>query len=118
VATSLAPLGTRFTEPLPAGVVDFGEVVWGQPDAFTAWDPPEPEDPAWEDPDGTLTQADVSTRDGAGRRTASAVEPVSRTGVDLLVSALATGGGTVWVPPGQPERVPEIAEAEKAQPPS
>ena len=116
VATSLAPLGTRFTEPLPPGVVDLGEVVWGQPDAFTAWDPPEPADPAWDDPDGTLTQADLLARTGSGQRTVSAEEPVGRTGIALLVAALASGGGTVWVPPGQPGRVAEVAQAEKAVP--
>ncbi|MFZ2503342.1 MAG: TIGR03089 family protein, partial [Nocardioides sp.] len=42
VACALHPLATRFATPLPAGVRDFGVEVWGQPDAFTPWDPPEP----------------------------------------------------------------------------
>ena len=36
VALSLRPLGGRFTEPLPAGVTDYGAVVLAQPDAFVA----------------------------------------------------------------------------------
>ena len=41
VALSLRPLGGRFTEELPPGVTDYGAVVLAQPDAFTAYDPPE-----------------------------------------------------------------------------
>ena len=60
VAVSLRPLGARFAEPLPAGVVDYGAVVLGQPDSFVAFDPPLPDDPAWEDGSGALlTQADL-----------------------------------------------------------
>ena len=116
VATSLSPLGTRFTEALPAGVGDLGEVVWGQPDAFTSWDPPGAQDPAWVDPAGTLTQADVLGLRVAGTtgplRAATAALPVGRHGVTLLVHALASGGGTVWV--GDPDRLAEVAATERA----
>ena len=47
VALSLRPLGAPFAEPLPPGVVDYGAVVWGQPDAFLAIEEPEGDDPAW-----------------------------------------------------------------------
>lgn len=119
VATSLAPLGTRFTEPLPAGVVDFGEVVWGQPDAFVAWDAVEPEDPAWEGPAETLSQLDLVELARAAtepQRVATTSQPVSDAGARLLVRALASGGGTVWVPPHQAERLPDLAATERAQP--
>src|SRR4051794_35682156 len=52
VASSLRPLGGRFTEPLPTGVVDYGAVVLAQPDVFVALDPPGPEDLAWRDAQG------------------------------------------------------------------
>ena len=117
VATSLAPLGTRFTDPLPAGVVDFGEVVWGQPDAFTAWDPPQADDPAWTDAEGTLTQAEVlglRLQDAPGPlRVATAEPPVSRPGVARLVHVLASGGGGVWV--SDPAALEHVAVTERAQ---
>ncbi|MFC0224342.1 TIGR03089 family protein, partial [Nocardioides zeicaulis] len=46
LACSLRPLGVRFTEALPAGVIDVGVEIWSQPDGFTAWDPPTDDDPA------------------------------------------------------------------------
>ncbi len=116
LATALSPLGTRFTEPLPPGVVDLGEVVWGQPDAFAAWDPPEADDPAWADGDGTLSQAEVLALRASGAagssRVATASQPVSRTGAALLVRALGSGGGTVWV--SDPAALDGVAETERA----
>ena len=56
LACSLRPLGTRFTDPLPAGVLDVGVEIWGQPDGFVAWDPPTGEDLATD----TLTQDEVN----------------------------------------------------------
>jgi uncharacterized protein (TIGR03089 family) len=118
VATSLNALGTRFADPLPAGVVDLGEVVWAQPDAFTAWDPPGPDDHAWEDAEGLLTQAEVvglraAAVDGP-LRVATARPPVSRDGVARFVHALASGGGTVWVADAGPARLAEVAATERA----
>ena len=40
VALALLPLGGPFTDPLPAGVLDYGVEVPGQPDAFAPYDPP------------------------------------------------------------------------------
>ena len=119
VATSLAPLGTRFTDPLPAGVVDFGEVVWGQPDAFTAWDEPEADDPAWEDADGTLSQSEVLALrvpgGGTPLRVATGGAPVSREGLARLVHPLSSGGGAVWVDGADEARMAEVATTEHAQ---
>jgi uncharacterized protein (TIGR03089 family) len=116
VATSLAPLGTRFTEPLPAGVVDFGEVVWSQPDAFTAWVPPEPDDAAWEDAEGVLCQSDVVTLRASDEpgplRVATTSVPTTRAGLARLVHPLASGGGSVWV--SDPAVLDEVAATERA----
>ena len=49
LASALQPLGTRFTEPLPPGVHDYGVEVWSQPDAWVAFDPPGPHDLAFGD---------------------------------------------------------------------
>jgi uncharacterized protein (TIGR03089 family) len=99
VATSLLPMAARFTEALPAGVVDFGAVVWGQPDAFVAVDPPAPDDVAWAT---DLTQAALlrhlpAELSAPGVRLLTDVNPCSRAGLATLVGPLAAGGGTVWV---------------------
>ena len=116
LASALTALGTRSPAPFPAGVVDLGEVVWGQPDAFTSWDPPGPDDAAWTDAEGTLTQAGiVALRTGSGPgplRVATAEVPTTRHGVACLVHALASGGGTVWVPDAG--RLEDVAATERA----
>lgn len=116
VALSLLPMATRFPTDLPGGVLDYGLVVWGQPDAFAPYDPVLPDDPAWQDGSGTLTQAeviglavDVAEPTGpsggpSGGPSAGAVprlltdrNPVSREGLAAFVAPARAGGGTVWV---------------------
>lgn len=46
IALGLRPLGARFPQGPPAGFTDYAVAVPGQGDAFTAYDPPEPADPA------------------------------------------------------------------------
>jgi len=117
VASSLDPLGARFSGPLPAGVVDFGDVVWSQPDAFTAWEPAEPDDPAWQGHTEVLSQrdlVDLAQGTATGVRVATTAQPVGDAGVRHLLRALGSGGGTVWVPSLQTERLPAIAASEHA----
>src|SRR5689334_24366219 len=71
LALSLRPLGGRFTEALPDGVTDYGAVVLAQPDAFTAYDPPDADDVAWH---GGTTQRDLLAEAGAS----GVVEPDGR----------------------------------------
>jgi uncharacterized protein (TIGR03089 family) len=103
VALSLRPLGGRFTDPLPAGVTDYGAVVLAQPDVFVAPDPPSAGDAALRDGSRTLTQGDLlaAAADGAlieaGDRLLTDVHPCSSEGVGLLASVLAVGGSLVWV---------------------
>ncbi len=103
VALSLRPLGARFDTPLPAGVVDYGSVVWGQPDAFLPDDPPEPDDAAWSQEGTTLSQADLLARaassDLATRdtRLLTDLNPCTSQGLVTLTGPLLGGGGTVWV---------------------
>jgi len=103
VALSLRPLGGRFTEALPTGVTDYGAVVLAQPDAFTAWDPPHADDPAWRDDDGTLTQAVLlaqaagSSLVPTGGRLLTDVNPCTRAGLDTLLAAVVHDASTVWV---------------------
>ena len=103
VALSLRPLGGRFTEPLPGGVTDYGDVVLAQPDAFVAYDPPTAEDPAWRDGAGTTSQARLveearaSTLVSPGGRLLTDANPCTRPGLATLVAPLVRGAGTVWV---------------------
>lgn len=95
VGLSLRPLGGRFTDPLPAGVVDYAVAVPGQPDAFIPSDPPAADDPALAD---GRTQADViATADPSGDRVLTDLAPTSERGLALVLGALAHGGSTVWV---------------------
>jgi uncharacterized protein (TIGR03089 family) len=103
VALSLLPMGARFSTPLPDGVVDYGAVVWGQPDAFFPDDPPEPDDLAWSGPGSSLSQAGLLALSGAsgwaapGTRLLTDLNPCSSQGLVTLTGPLLGGGGTVWV---------------------
>jgi len=103
VALSLRPLGGPFTGALPAGVVDYGAVVLGQPDVFVPYDPPAADDRAWRDGEGATTQGEllteaarssVVTRDG---RLLTDVNPCTRRGLSTLLGPVVLGGSAVWV---------------------
>src|SRR3712207_320345 len=99
VALSLLPMGRRFAEPLPDGVVDFGVVVWGQPDSFVAYDPPTAEDAAWVEGGGRsqaelLESAAASPWSAPATRLVTDVPPASTEGLEAFLAPLAAGGGT------------------------
>jgi uncharacterized protein (TIGR03089 family) len=116
LAVSLLPLGARFGEPLPSGVVDYGAVVLGQPDAFTPYDVPAAADRAW---DGT-TQADLISAAAAaelvldGHRLLTDVNPCTHPGSATLLGPLQAGGGTVWVAHPDESTWERKREAERA----
>ena len=121
VALSLLPMGRRFTEPLPDGVVDFGVVVWGQPDAFAAYDPPEPDDVGWIDGTGSprsqrelLGTAAAQPWGAPATRLLTDVAPTSESGLDAFLGPLLSGGGTVWVRHPVPTGWQRRAESEQA----
>jgi uncharacterized protein (TIGR03089 family) len=121
VALSLLPMATRFPTVLPEGVLDYGVVVWGQPDAFASYDPVLADDAAWEDEAGRLTQSDLGVLDlelePTGEhpvRLLTDVPPVSRLGLAAFVEPLRTGGGTVWVTEPAPDRWEDRAAVEHA----
>jgi uncharacterized protein (TIGR03089 family) len=103
VALSLRPLGGRFADPLPPGVVDYGAVVLGQPDAFVPMQPPAADDTAWRDGVGTVTQEQLLAEAAAapllaeGGRLLTDVNPCTPRGRATLLSPLQLGGGAVWV---------------------
>lgn len=120
VACSLLPMGARFAIPPPPPVVDFGEVVWSQPDVLHVLDPATAEDPAWRDETGRLTQADLVALDGPPTRSLTTERPASRVGLGVLVAALRSGHGAVWVrtdpaaPPTR-DRLEQLAGTERAR---
>jgi len=119
VAASLRPLGGRFTDPLPTGVVDYGAVVLAQPDAFTPLDPPSPDDPAWRDADaptqaGLLQEAAAAEVVRPGGRLLTDVNPGTRRGLVTLLAPLQRGAGVVWVRRPDPDGWDARAEQERA----
>ena len=130
VALSLLPMGQRFRQPLPQGVTDFGAVVWGQPDSFVAYDPPEAADTAWAGAT-PLIQAQLLAEAGAhpwgtpGTRLLTDVPACSEDGLLAFLGPLVGGGGTVWVAHpdpdcwdrrGQIEHATAVSRTDPAQP--
>lgn len=125
LACSLLPMGVRFAEPVPAGVRDVGVEIWSQPDAFTPWDPPTGDDPAFDGP-GALTQAELIETAASGSlltdggRLVSVADPASPPRAATFTEPLARGGSLVLVSRPDPARFAATYDAERgthAQPP-
>jgi uncharacterized protein (TIGR03089 family) len=116
LATALHPLGRPFDELPPAGVHDVGTEVWGQPDAFTPWDPPGPDDEAMV---GT-SHAELWKAAAAGSvltdggRLFSEANPASPSGLSSFTEPLVRRGSVVLVAHPDPARVEETFAAERA----
>jgi uncharacterized protein (TIGR03089 family) len=113
LASALHPLGLRFTEPPPAPVVDLGVEVWGQPDGFAPWDPPEPSDPALDGRDQAALWADAEGRWPAGTRLLSCADPIQPDAVTDFTGPLLAGGSVVLVANPDPSRLDDLAAAER-----
>lgn len=116
LACSLHPLALPITEPLPAGVLDYGREVWSQPDAFVPWDPPVDDDEAAPG----LTQGELwsaaageSVSLPAGGRVLSVTNPASPSGLVALTETLRGSGSLVLVAHPDPARLERDAEAER-----
>ncbi len=133
LACALLPMGVRFAEPLPPGVHDVGVEVWGQPDAFTPYDPPDGSDLALVDgpvtQDGLFSDSTASVAAGShktgssvaagspknstsGDRLLVTANPASPPGVAVVSRPLVAGGSLVLVAGADPARLDAIAEAE------
>lgn len=125
LACSLRPLGVRFAEPLPPGVLDVGVEIWAQPDGFTAWDPPGDDDPATDELSqrellaprsagaNDLTAAVGSTLTDGGRLL-SVADPASPPGMATFTEPLRRGGSLVLVRNPDPARLDGVYDAERA----
>ena len=119
LACSLHPLGRPFEEPLPAGVMDVGREIWGQPDAFTPWDRPTDADAAVAG-GLELTQGEMMLAATAGSlltdggRLLSVADPASPPGTATVTEPLVRGGSLVLVRNPDPARLDEVYAAERA----
>ncbi len=116
LATALHPLGRPFDEPLPPGVHDFGAEVWSQPDGFTPWDPPGPDDLALPG----ISQRDVFEAAAGGSlltdggRLFTEENPASPSGLPSFTEPFVRRGSVVLVAHPDPTRVEETFSAERA----
>ncbi|WP_298329696.1 TIGR03089 family protein [Haloactinopolyspora sp.] len=106
VGVSLRPLGGRFTEPLPPGVLDYAVEVPSFPDQFVPILPPAPDEPALHSSgvvhtlSGLLDYAHDRAEQLGARPGARLLVPTDDLGaalVDALLVPLVTGGSAVLV---------------------
>jgi len=122
VATALHPLGGRFAEPLPPGVVDYGAEVFAQADAFSGA-AVGPDVPAWEDGGTASTHADLLSRAAqaarevglpAGGRLLTDGNPATLDGaVTGLLAPLLVDGSVVLVRAPDAARLPALMASER-----
>ena len=120
LACSLLPLGVRFPDGVPPGVHDVGVEVWGQPDAFTAWDPPGEEDPATDlashtdlfDPTRATAAVGIDLTDGG--RLLTTANPASPPGAAAFTEPLVRRGSVVLVAGAGPDRLDALSVEERA----
>ncbi|WP_216843882.1 TIGR03089 family protein [Phytoactinopolyspora alkaliphila] len=106
VALSLRPLGGRFTEPLPIGVLDYAVEVPAHPDVFSPYAPPPAHTPAYEMAGQELDLGELVARAraraeelGVGDRPRLLVtaDELPDALLDALLVPLVTGGSAVLV---------------------
>ncbi|MGA8848100.1 MAG: TIGR03089 family protein [Nocardioides sp.] len=120
LACALLPMGVRFPDQLPAGVRDVGVEIWGQPDAFVPWDPPDGADLACDLGATTSTQRELwsaaaaGTLVTAGGRLLSVANPASPPGIATFSEPLLRGGSLVLVPRAGREQLEATYAAERA----
>jgi len=105
VALSLRPLGARFADPLPPGVLDYALEVPAYPDR-TAYQPPDPAEPGLDDGGTVLTLGGLvahasdraaQLRPGHGSRLLVPATDLRTALVDALLVPLLVGGSSVLV---------------------
>ena len=106
LALSLRPMGARFTEGLPAGVLDYAVEVPSYPDRFVAYDAPDPAEPALDDGGMVTTYGGLVARAtdraaqlaaGPGARLLVATDDLRTALLDALLVPLVLRGSAVLV---------------------
>jgi uncharacterized protein (TIGR03089 family) len=106
LALSLRPLGGRFTQPLPAGMLDYAAEVPTYPDRFVAYEPADPAQPALESRSvvtthgglvGQATERAAQLDAGSGSRLLVATDDLGTALLDALLVPLAVSGSAVLV---------------------
>lgn len=100
LASSLLPFAVRFAEPLPEGVLDYGELWPGQSDVFVPADLPSPDTVAWNDAEGSLSQAELlqaaaTAAPELGTRLLTDAHPAVDHGVPAFLAPVLAGGSLV-----------------------
>lgn len=115
LACSLLPLGVRFPQGVPPGVHDVGEEIWGQPDAYAPWDPPQPDDIAtdWNHATQEAALAAAARFPTDGSRLLSEANPASPPGFASVCVPLMTNGSLVLVTGADADRLEAIAASER-----
>lgn len=122
VALSLRPLGGRFTDPLPPGVLDYALEVPGYPDDLGPYRPPAADGPAWHSDGTVLTFAELIERARTraadlgldnGARLLVATDDLATAVLDALLVPLAVGGSVVLVRHENPANRSSRAESER-----
>ena len=106
LALSLRSLGGRFTEPLPAGMLDYAAEVPAYPDRFVPYEPADPAEPALE-AHGVVTthgglvgharERAVQLDAGLGARLFVATDDLRTALLDALLVPLVVSGSAVLV---------------------
>jgi uncharacterized protein (TIGR03089 family) len=97
LACALAPFATRFTDPLPPGVLDHG-VLWpGQSDVFSP-----------------VAPSALVVPEADDRRVITDVDPLSPKGRELLLALLAGSGSLVLVAHVDERQWPAHSQSERA----
>lgn len=121
IALSLRPLGGRFTEPLPAGVLDYAVEVPGYGDRFTPMRPPDPDAAALRIGDRTWTGAELAAAAhaagadlAASDRIMSSADPTGWDGLrTVLLGPIAAGAAVVLCRNPEPSLLPARTSMER-----
>jgi uncharacterized protein (TIGR03089 family) len=114
LASALLPFGVPFSAA-PAGFVDLGTALPGQPDAFVPYVRPTDSDPATEFGQQVLTRAALKAASvPSSERLLLTPGPVSRD-LDAIVAALLGGGSIVLVNGGSTDDLDRLAHQERAR---
>jgi uncharacterized protein (TIGR03089 family) len=99
---ALLPFAVAAREPWADGVLDYGTLWPGQPDAFLGL-PGGEHDAALDGADQATLLARAASYDGGGHRVLTDLNPAVGAGTDLFTGTLVQGGSVVWTAHPDPE---------------